>query len=138
MTLRELINSVPYKSVFNKIYKLHYIDKSKDYVSGADLSFLSAWDELSKLEFSPNKKWNINVSERELEGERFLEALLYDREEEQDYAMDFVKWTDLIDCAVTHPSSYSHVDIVAAILWEITFWGFSAEQVQKESDKLLE
>ena len=61
---------------------------------------------------------------------------LYSVEEDEFYALDFVDWRELIDAEIQAPDPLPHPEALAHILWEITFWGFSREQIQGESLKL--
>lgn len=56
------------------------------------------------------------------------------------YAMDFIPWDELIDAPVSDESMQKYGMLVCAseLLWELTFYGFSAERVRKETDELKE
>ena len=60
------------------------------------------------------------------------------KNEKQQYAMDFVPWNELIDCEVSEASLAKLGALVctAEILWEITFHGFSVSTFDDESKKL--
>ena len=70
MTLRDLIYTCSYKSVFNVIYKVYYKDKTDEEISNADLGFLGAWQNLYKLKANPNKDWKIYITEKEDDNEK--------------------------------------------------------------------
>ncbi|MDR1481720.1 MAG: hypothetical protein LBI74_03750 [Synergistaceae bacterium] len=54
------------------------------------------------------------------------------------YSLSFLPWKDLIDLPVSQTSldHYGEWLCAAEILWEVTFWGFSADKVASESAKL--
>lgn len=56
------------------------------------------------------------------------------------YAMDFIPWDELIDAPVSDESiqKYGTLICAAEFLWELTFYGFSAERVRKEAETLHE
>ena len=137
MTLRELINKSPYKSVFNAIHKAYYFRKDEGRILKADLAFISAWKILCELPPNPQDNWEIHCIDRSTEEESIIDTCYYSKEEDELYALDFVPWSDLIDLEVCS-SLPSSCEILAQILWEITFWGFSPEKIQREADKLKE
>jgi hypothetical protein len=60
------------------------------------------------------------------------------KETEETYAIDFLPWKEIIDLPVSQTSldRYGEWLCAAEILWEVTFWGFSAETMASESSKL--
>ena len=45
-------------------------------------------------------------------------------------------WGEIIDCEVIAPKKFNQTTIVAHVLWEITFWGFSREKITEERKEL--
>jgi adenylate cyclase len=141
MTLKELINKCNYKSVFNLIYKLHLKEKDASTVLSMDLKFLDAWKELANLKGKVNKDLEIHL--KKVEGQRRdhsppLDTCLYCLSEKSFYALDFVSWEELINLNISSEIQLEDKEIAANILWEITFWGYSSDQIKKESEKLKE
>jgi hypothetical protein len=135
MTLKELINKCNYKSVFNLIYKLHLRQKDEDAVSSIDLKFLDAWKELSSLKGKVDKDLEIHL--KKVEGST-VDTCLYSLSEKSFYALDFVPWEELINLNISSEIQLEDKEMAANILWEITFWGYSSDQIKKESEKLKE
>ena len=135
MTLRELINQCNYKSVFNIIYKSHYSKEEKGKVLKADLSFLSAWNILSELNKNPVNECEIHLISITTDDSDIIDVCYYSSIEDEFYALDFIPWSDLIDLEVKSGIS-SPAEILAHVLWEITFWGFSPDEIENESNKI--
>ena len=137
MTLRELINSNSYKSVFNFLYKTYYKDRPKEEVTEIDLSYLGVWKELIKKDLNLKKDYKILI--REVEDE-FVEAVYIDvclmDDSGETFAIDFVLWGDLIDATVAYETELPESEMLAHILWEITFYGFSESTINKFKDEL--
>jgi len=138
MTLRDLIYTCSYKSVFNVIYKVYYKDKPDEEISNADLGFLGAWQNLYKLKANPNKDWKVYITEKEDDNEKFIDVCWYNEAEDKLYAIDFVDWEELIDSEIYKAVPMNDTTAAAHILWEITFYGFSASTVKEEAVKLQE
>lgn len=53
------------------------------------------------------------------------------KEDGVDYAIDFTDWKELVDIPISVPTieHYTSEDIVAHFLWEITFFGYSVEDM---------
>jgi hypothetical protein len=60
------------------------------------------------------------------------------KEAEEIYSISLIPWMDIIDLPVSQTSldRYGEWLCAAEILWEVTFWGFSAETMASESAKL--
>ena len=57
------------------------------------------------------------------------------------YGIDFLDWSELINKKIKTDFSDSELtgsEILAHILWEITFWGFSSDQVQLAGSKIID
>ena len=56
------------------------------------------------------------------------------------YALDFIPWEELIDAPISDEKiqKYGMLICAAELLWELTFYGFSAEHVRKEAKELEE
>ena len=52
------------------------------------------------------------------------------------YAADLVSWKELIDLSIVNETNKSMHEIIACILWEITFWGWTDQEVTNERNKL--
>ena len=54
------------------------------------------------------------------------------------YCVDFVNWGDLLDLVVQDNAKIPLEVQLAHVLYEITFWGWSSDAIQKEKQKLSE
>jgi len=137
-TLRDLISINSYKPVFNEVHKFYLKGKSLDSKQNFDVNFYSVWQELIKLEKgkrSDNKLYLVRVDTDPDPSDPIIDVCMMDDEGEL-FALDFIDWTDLIDMNVEKPNNMSEEECLAHILWEITFWGFSNKQVEKERKKI--
>jgi hypothetical protein len=133
MTLRELLKETPYKSVFNVIYKTFY--QQKKYLNSkiieADVAYSKVYKDL--LDLPENKIENQKIYLANVAGlAQEIDICLLDETEDELYSFDFVPWKDIIDLEILKTAKLSAVDCLAHILWEMTFWGFSEEQIEKQ------
>jgi len=144
MTLRELIQRTSFKSCFNVIYKNHYKAYPVDKIMQYSQKFGDIFNKLLKLKINKNDNLKIFITEREEitfegeEAEKVTDVCILDEEKDELSAMDFISWEDLIDLEVFNAINLPNEEVLAAILWEITFWGFDEETIQKEKNKLQE
>jgi len=147
MQIKDLVYKVSYKKVFNEIYRYYLKNKSKEEVYNLDNNFLSAWNNLLKTKHkkSEHKELNhfqihlIEISENKdnCVFEDYIDVCLYDEEEDELFSIDFVPWENLMQKDIISKINLTNEQIMAHILWEITFWGFSAEKVKEAGDNLL-
>ena len=50
--------------------------------------------------------------------------------------MDFTPWEDLIDANIKNALSIDSPTTLAHILWEMTFYGFSAESINEAKEEI--
>ena len=133
MTLRELLKETPYKSVFNTIYKLFY--QEKKYLNYKIIEADVAYSKVCKI--------LLDLPEKEVENHRIyiagvgsaskeVDVCFLDEVEDEIYSFDFVAWADIIDMKILKTAKISDIECLAHILWEITFWGFSQEEIEKQ------
>tara|TARA_B100000214_G_C23964736_1_gene627119 strand:+ start:197 stop:601 length:405 start_codon:yes stop_codon:yes gene_type:complete len=133
MTLKQLINKSSYKSVFNLLYKWHLKNKKKEEIVALDMKFLEAWNDLSSLQPIPESDLEIYLKKID---STEIDVCLRCISENSFYALDFFDWEKLIDLQINNNTSLSDKEVMASILWEITFWGFSSKTVKASSKKL--
>ena len=145
MTLQKLIKKCFYKPVFNNIYK-HYLKEDVYYtankVSQMDINFLQAWNELSNTipaesEDKDVKDSVIFIGNRVEDEEVFTEVCLLNKVNNETYGLDFLDWNVLLAKEIKTDFELADSEILAHILWELTFWGFSSEAVKQVSDNML-
>ena len=142
MTLRKLLNKYRYKNIFNILHKNYLTKKRKEKVQNADLGFYSAWNELISLEVPEviNLVEALHISEvvDDLEPDSlpFIDITLRDRDTDELFSLDFCSWDKLIDLEIENATTLKDDEILAEILWEITFWGFSQDKILKQRKEL--
>ena len=131
MTFRNLLEETTYKRVFNSIYKQYLKEYSKNKVELFAVNLQRSFDLLKKI----NKKECKNIIKIEM-----LSGVpnVYICNEDDCAIMDFMDWQDLVDCEVVAPKSLSTSRVVGEILWDITFWGYTPEQIRKNKDEINE
>jgi hypothetical protein len=136
MTLRELLYRKSFKNIFNVIYKTFLKDRTQDRIVDLSIKFEKAFRELKNIEQQNKTKNFISLNEIEDEGEQIIDVCFYDESEDEHYALDFMDWGEIIECEVVAPKKFNQTTIVAHVLWEITFWGFSREKITEQRKTL--
>jgi len=136
MTLRELLYRKSYKNIFNVIYKTFLKDRPQDKIVELSIKFEQAFSELKSVEQQNKTKNLVVLNEIESEEEQIIDICFYDEKEDEHYGLDFMDWGEIIDCEVVAPKGFNQTTIVAHVLWEITFWGFSREKITEERKEL--
>ncbi len=138
MTLRELINHVLDRGCLNKT--INYIrqvdevlcDKPIDKVFKA---YTNACRELLELPGDDKyKDHTIQVKSAVVDGEEYSHVNLC--VDDTEYAMDFMDWNELIDLEIKDKTSRELSEMLAHVLYEITWWGFTRESVKQQRDEL--
>ena len=139
MTFRELINHVLDRGYFNKtVNYIHAVDVNlKD--KNIDVVFKSYTDvtrELLELPGSGELDGHyIHVDSVVENDTEYSHVTLFDDNEH--YAMDFVDWNDLIDLPIKDKTSTETSEMLAHVLHEITWWGFTRSSVTQQGEELL-
>ena len=145
MNLKELLKSINYKTTFNYIYKIYYKDKHfEDYkIMEKDASYRKALEELKSLEFEfkeENKDLRIyilKIQDEDEQGDR-VDVCLYDELNDSIFSIDFVPWNQLIELDIQDGINANKEELAAHILWELTFWGFTSQEVEKQAEITLQ
>tara|TARA_R100000008_G_C3579507_1_gene167482 strand:- start:667 stop:1083 length:417 start_codon:yes stop_codon:yes gene_type:complete len=132
MTFRDLLKKYSYKTVFNIIHQLYYKDKSSDVIYMDDACYRKVFKKLLLLEPAPPFPYHIHLKEED-EG---IMVNLYCPEEEEVYGIDFTPWESLIDAPIFNMTTLKGAEILAHILWEITFYGYTPAAIQEVRDHL--
>ena len=117
MTLRELLKRKSHKNIFNVIYKHYLIEHTEDEVVQLSIKFEKALSELIEINTEDKSEGSIDVC-------------LHDFKKDELFGLDFLDWVEFIEYEVNAPTRLNQTQIVAHILWEITFWGFSREAIR--------
>lgn len=144
MTFRELINHVMNRGaslhVYATISDTHYKGKHLNEVCD---KFTDVIRELLELPEGPvsddiNSDYFLRLKTIPyLDDTEGPDVVLYDSAEDKEYACDFTEWVDLIDLQVEDKIGLPLDSILAHILYEITFWGWNADQISEERTKLI-
>lgn len=72
------------------------------------------------------------LKDRQDEGENLYNVYLLDRSDNKTYSIEAVPWAEVLGYAVDKASlsTYGNVKFAALVLYEITYFGFSEEQIQ--------
>ena len=144
MTLREMLNKTSYKEVFNRLYRNHYKKKPESEVHNYALEYNKVFNTLINLKFTGENKYKIYITEKEEIGlgddepVKFTDVCLYDEKDDKLYSIDLIPWAELIDLEILDCLNLDNYDLLAEILWEITFYGFNELDIRDESRKMRE
>ena len=129
MTLRKLFTKTSYKTTFNAIYKEYLKEYSKSKVELFSVNLQRSHDLLKNL---PQKECK-NIIKIDSVADTYTINIC----NEYDCAvLDFVEWADLVDCEIIAPKKISDSKLSGLILWDITFWGFSPDQIRRNKDEI--
>lgn len=144
MTIRTLINQYSYKKIFNLIYKNYYKDAEYSDAQHADVGFYNAWTELSKMEKPKEKDMLKSIyvtqvsDDLEPDADPYIDVTIREKSTDELWGIDFIPWDQIIDLDIENASSLGEDELLAAILWEITFWGFSSSKIEQNINKIRE
>lgn len=138
MTLRELINHILDRGTFTKT--VNYIRNVDDIIQKKPIddvfkAYTNATRELLELPGDDKYKDHVIVVDSVVQdGVEFSKVLLSDGDTE--YSMDFMDWNELIDLKIKDKTSREVSEMLAHVLYEITWWGFTRESVKQQRDEL--
>lgn len=140
MTLRELIHFIMDRGLATKtIGYIHETDprwKEKP-VEGVFRSYTNVLRELIELDGGCELEgYMIIVESNSQDGEEFTDVYLCNGEDK--WSTSFVDWNELIDLPVQDRISAEITDILAHVLYDITFYGFTRKSVMDSSEELHE
>lgn len=141
MTLRETLEHVVSRGnrpqIFACIYNVYYKHKDRTF-SQVLKSYNCVVEELQSLPKNTTSDLHL-VIDTVIDGDQeCMDVHLYDTVEDCKYSMDFVDWSELIDLIVEDKTGLSNPDQIAHILYELTFWGFTPDQIEQEKKILKE
>lgn len=138
MTLRELINHVLNHGNLNKtVNYIRQVDKTIGDKPIDDVfhGYTNATRELLELPGDDKFKDHEIVVESVVENnEEFSKVTLHDGATA--YAIDFMDWNELIDLEIKDKISRELSEMLAHVLYEITWWGFTRESVNQQRKEL--
>ena len=142
MTLRDLLRKTSYHAIFNCLHKEYYYKDPDDEVTEVSLAYRRVINKLLSYDMSPAPEYQILIRAPEGESSEktafFIDVCLQTSEDEETYAMDLVPWVELVDSEIHNEAKLNHDCAAAHILWEITFYGFTEDCVDKEKKEMQE
>lgn len=149
MTLRQLINAVMETGNINKvtsiIYDTYYQETDDRQV--CDQMYIGVVRELIEIDGDDQLSVNHDMlihehtsmtTNKQPDGfvEKYVDVCLTEHDSNETFAIDMIKWSQVIDMNINNKDNFSMFDQLAHVLWELTFHGFTSEQVDHERDKL--
>ena len=139
MTISDLLKTANYKQVFNHLYQVYYRDKryNTERLMDIDASYHVVFEKLKAAKKQENndlsnyKLYIANIPDLDLKD---IDICLYDEENDELFSIDFLNWYQLLDLEIYKTLKMKDFEILAHFLWEITFWGFSMEDVDKQAE----
>lgn len=68
--------------------------------------------------------------------EEYIDVQLIDKNTQTRYSISYVDWADLVDLPIVADQKMSLTDTAAHVLWELTFHGWTREQVLESKAEL--
>lgn len=120
MTLRELIDSNPYKKVFNFLYQTFFKGKPTSFVIELDLKFYRLYSLLKKLPTSEQKVIKLYLTQTV--GENVgIDVCLFHEVDDEILSLDFLNVEDIIDTEVYKALNIKDYQCLAHILYHLNF-----------------
>lgn len=137
--LSELIKEVEFNSVFTHIYNW-YVSQRK-----CSKSYYYVFNRL--LSMTPKKH---NLDDLFIDVSIFIEGdkefpdvsgvNIINKQDKKKYGLEYIRWNDWISMFITKEtlSIYTKEEIVAACLYEMTFYGFDEDTIKASEEELFE
>lgn len=138
MTLRQLINHVMDRGavmhVMSCIYNCYYSSKHDEFEDVVH-SYTHVIREMINLDTdAEHADHQIVLHEVADNDQSHVDVFL--RLDDQTYAIDYIDWTKLIDIQVCDEIGLQAHDVLAHVLWEMTFHGFTNARVKQSRESL--
>lgn len=137
MTLRQIINHVMNRGAITHVTScIHhsYYNKSTDYVVLLH-QYTCVIREL--LDLGPDNTYaDHTIVLREVADDEHTYVDVHLEHDGTTFAVDYIDWTRLIDLQIRDDIGLQAHDILAHILWEITFHGFTNSKVKQSRETL--
>ena len=140
MTLRELINYVMDRGNFHKTVSFLHVTNTtfkERNIHDVTHMYSNMVSELLELPGSDElEKYTIVVESAEQDGEDFIDTHLIDSDLNR-VAMDFVDWNDIIDRKIDDKVSRELSEMLAHVLYELSWWGFTNQSITEQREELI-
>ena len=120
MTLRELIDSNPYKKVFNFLYQTYFKGKPTSFVIELDLKFYRLYSLLKKLPESQQKVIKLYLTQTAGENAG-IDVCLFHEVDDEILPLDFLNIDDIIDTEIYKALNIKDYQCLAHILYQLNF-----------------
>ena len=140
-TLRELLTQYSDHRVDALTYLLKYYYDGHQDTQSVWSAFDKVWTRLIPLEGKPSDELSaIAIRAVAAQDEEWYEVYGIGSDIGETFSLDFVVWESLIDLNITDDTFNVIKDheIIAHILWEITFWGWTEGAVRERRTELIE
>jgi hypothetical protein len=135
MKLKEILSKTKWENIQSKLLEIY-----PDYQNSIK-GFEKVYHEL--LTLTPNEhctKYIITISRiEEKDGEIWYSVYGTKNNSNATYALDFTRWEKWLSYELSDETimNYSNEEIVTHCLWEMTWDGFSQEQIEAKAEKIF-
>ena len=140
MTLRELIDHVTTRGFFNKVGSHLQMMNSdwKDHdITEITKSYRKVVDEIADLPGGDDLTGHVIVVDQVSADEiSYIDVYMKD-EQGQRWRIDFLDWNELVDLKIDDRISNEVSEMLAHILYEVTWWGRTRRSVTDQGKELL-
>ena len=152
VTVRELLHAALDTGMMHKalitIYNEYYDIENRfvnDKHNIEDINHIYSGVVRELLELTPDDsiadKYRVHICKREddLDPDEIIEYVdvcLYDIEGDQTCAIDLTPWSQLVNMFIEDVVDLKTYEVVAHLLWEITFYGYTSETMDQKRQEL--
>lgn len=140
MTLRELIDHVTTRGFFNKVGS-HLQVMNSDWkdrdITEITKSYRNVVDEIADLPGGDDLTGHVIVVDQvSADDVSYIDVYMKD-EQDQRWSIDFLDWNELVDLKIDDRISNEVSEMLAHILYEVTWWGRTRRSVTDQGKELL-
>ena len=134
MRFHEIIKCCKWQAVRKRILTLY--GSQKHNLPGYKVVF----EQLRDMPPAPSSDYMLFITTESWNGDEWVRVnLRLYKGDDSLHATDFMPWNEILAMEVfTDPRKYTLSEIVAHVLFDITFWGFSEKQMEENEKKLDE
>lgn len=142
MTFRELLNVVfntgTVFQVMSKIGQVYY-QNTPEQLDMIMKKYTSAAQQMLDIPSLPGcEEYTIRLSNvNDADGENYVDVHLHRDKDDQVYSIAYTDWAEIVDLPISTTNHFDMVDQVSHILWELTFHGFTREEVNESRAELI-
>lgn len=135
MTLRQIVDHVVARGQFHKtVSHLHHLGDEAwpgKKLADVETAYIKVAAELLELPGSEILEGHhIFVDQQVFEDTQQIHVVI--KYQEETSAMDFIDWNDLVDLEVKDNISVEITEVLAHVLYEITFWGMCRDSINQQ------